>query len=74
MDVLELFAAVAAFAGLAGVFAEIWLKDRTVFIALATDLRGFADPSRKFASRPARVVQISAAPVPANDRAILQAA
>jgi hypothetical protein len=73
MDFLELFAALAAFAGLAGLVAEIWFKDAALFSEIARDVRGFAEPSRQAAFRPV-VARVANAPPAANDRGIMQAA
>jgi hypothetical protein len=72
MDALELVATIAAFAGLAAVVGEIWLKDRTVFTAIATDARAFAEPSGKVTPRSPSVTP--KIPVYAGDAGIMQAA
>ena len=74
MDALGLFAALAVFAGLAAVVAEIWLKDAALFGEMVTDVRAFADPSRATVFRPAPVSRPPHAPLAANDGGIMQAA
>jgi hypothetical protein len=74
MDALELFAALLVFAGLAGVVAEIWLKDAALFGEMVSDVRAFADPSRKATLRSAPAARATTAPRAANDGGIMQAA
>ena len=73
MDALGLFAALAVFAGLAAVLAEIWLRDPAIFGEIVSDVRAFADPARPVAVRAAPVGR-AAAPLIANDDGMMQAA
>ena len=74
MDALELFAVSTAFVGLGGVVGEIWLKNRTFFADIVTDVRGFAEPSRKVAVPAVSTARTPDAPLAANDDRLPQAA